>query len=630
MSRLKRFVWLAAMGCVLTAGAVRADEPVDQDVLDREYMYCVRQCMRFLVQHDGQYYSTGGYIPQWARTCRRAAGQPTLRTQKTKKIPLGIVTVRHYNRSVYGGRSISSKQTKKPLYSTLKWDLDETEKFARLKALGAPKPGQFGFITSALVRKIVDDDEMILEGIQVIDYEASKKQCEKENSIISSWASAKYRALSDEYSVRTRGVEYPSTASQTIPSDTELQNMHNEMLGWLYEGQQEVIKESAKWAGMRMRVIGVPTDTVREMHRWEADHQQLIIVRVQGNEVTAIVNQLATKSKVDQDQFAADLEKLGCSKKQFVEIFKAIKSKPVKGIFLPQRLAQLVTGSPIFEDREHLRHFKFPEKVATNNSASPAPDTASTSSTEQSAKPAEPDESAPLIINDILNRMPPDALPDSTREMDGLLAMRATRWWAENVVNKTLRAEAVFLRANYIRSSGSIDGRTVGRGYAQGTFVYGPLNPAPRKTIDLCLPVTVNGHDYRIVIYAQCNSETEKQLALLRSPKTGEPAGSHTLIGTVRRASFTSTGTIAIYLDDCQIGDQASAPRPEQKSNVENQSQRPERHRIDGEDESMLAERHRIEIENRDEQAERRRLEVESRIQELERRRIEVLHRTRR
>lgn len=553
MSRLSHTLTIAAIALSLCCGVTLAQTepaepaaPVDE-ATQRKIELVLRHARPFFVEFENQYYCNAYYSVRYGRDGMRSAGKPAEDRRKDMRIPVGVYY--DYANDRYGNRA--DLRHKKPVYESVRFEWDEDETFARTQALGGPEPGEFGFIKSARVAEIIDEDTFVLTDIAIVDEAAVTSAKNKLTGSSYSWASDKYRDLYTATRRRTADVRYPDQFDMELPSTRDLQTMYEEIVDWQFEGREKVFADERAWRGKRMVVHGLPTIVMKAGQAWSGARQQLVLVDRQGSTVTALTA-APFRKQLPAEDMPKVLEAFGVTGQQALEVFQLVNANRVIGHAPGRRLALWIAGRPLKEDLAILPASPRMVAMHVEQFGSETDADGPTDPSLTNSGPAGPAAAtAPALIT-TLESMPEDTLGSRDRRFDALLAHRANEWWTENMKGKPLSVTATLIEARPVVRN-DYGTQPPDGAVAYGRFYYtAPNADAPNRQRSVGR-MELRGQTFRVYIDAYIDKDLEKKLALMPTYRPGNDPQITQITGEVFDAKFNAPSQIMIYLKDCKF-----------------------------------------------------------------------------
>ncbi len=466
----------------------------------------------YLVEVDGRVYCNTYFNPVYRSKSKRAINRPRIDKSRTKTIKLGY----------WVKRTPSGGEHKTKYTHNITHELSEQELFARLKAIGGPEPGEFGFVQSAVVDRITEQGAVVFRDVKVVypdsvnkAYNAARNKLQ--TSYQGDWPDQRYNL----YSVikrRTSGKKKGSFRRDT-PDETVLRDLYQSMIDWEYEGRRVLAQEQRAWNGLSLKLHGVDAVDYHVGQTWQAKDTQLAIVEREGKTVTAVPTGLFGKG-LGRERMAELFEHVGLSPDSLDELVRDMNKSRIPGNAVERRFARLLVGNPLKEDRP------FADRLDRNLKEAPL------------ASPSTPS----LSPVDAIDRALASLVGEQERPFDALLAKRTGQWCREHLEGQSITAEAVLIGADTAPPGKAITPEyTPTREYARGDFRVGSI--------------THRGNKLSIEMIALFEGETGDVLLRLPVYNTKTKHVAHRLTGALADVQVEPDGTVTMVLVNCRVAE---------------------------------------------------------------------------
>lgn len=229
--------------------------------------------------------------------------------------------------------------------TTRKLTKPEEEAFAAVALIPKVEVGQYGYIHSGEIDKIIDDKTLELQDIWLVDAEAVRS--EKQNVRKELWG----EVLEDiEDAIRNRRDRRANRTSRRLAE--------NEAVDWAYAVREAAAERQRDPAFSRYTwvVQGFATGKLKEDARWPSANArepglQLIVVEVKDRTVTA-VPAAALRKGITELQFIDYLQSRDMNKADFVELVTQAKREH-RADYVAHVLAALTGNTPPNADNDN-------------------------------------------------------------------------------------------------------------------------------------------------------------------------------------------------------------------------------------------------------------------------------------
>ncbi|MBI1338152.1 MAG: hypothetical protein GC164_14505 [Phycisphaera sp.] len=242
--------------CLFTVGwsaRAYADDEVSQENALRLYNMHWRSIAAYFVEHDGAYTC----FPNYKRGTLNSSGQTQ---DEYKKSDTYVHTYPDAN-----GKDQSVTLTK-----------PQEEIDAATRALPSFNPGDYGYLQSAKVAKVLDDQTMILKDIKLIDASKAYKDYEDDMDLV------RLQAHTGRETVRRSRHDSRYRADE-VPPIAETRYANKEAVEWRFEQRLKLIKAQRKADETVIEVHGFSTKGLREGQNWPTATTGIQIAIVEGN-----------------------------------------------------------------------------------------------------------------------------------------------------------------------------------------------------------------------------------------------------------------------------------------------------------------------------------------------------------
>ncbi len=296
-----------------------AADKQEQARIDRLWGLEWRRILPFYVKHDGRYI----YVPNYDKRLPSSTGLTPEAYQKD--------TVLEQKYPDKNGKELTRKLVK-----------PATDTHAAVALLPDVAVGNYGYIHSGHITKILDDKTLELKSVWLLDDDAMQDQIQKlKDDARETMQKEIESALQDRDGVNWRegGIAWRKLTAE------------NEAIDWAFADRSKAAQRQSGrlFASYTWRVIGFKTDKLTSDARWPAGKAaeaglQLVIVDITGSTVTAVPVASIGKELTVLD--AMDLlEDRGLTRQQFVELVTEIK-REARADYLPQVLAKIEGMKP--------------------------------------------------------------------------------------------------------------------------------------------------------------------------------------------------------------------------------------------------------------------------------------------
>lgn len=323
-----------------------ADEKGGEDFSSYKWRIFATRISRFFYEVEGQYHCNTYHSTRWSRVAREAMGSGGVETRRKHKLPVGIF----HDTSSRQRRAISEPYT---------YRLSDAEVFARQQAIGAPEAGNFGFIRSARVKRVIDDDTLELTDIKLVE-EDMEEEYDKLINDAGAWGWDMYVDLRKEYSRLRREIRAEDRFEPRYPDSTELTNLREGMIEEMFEGRMRMLEFQERWEGTSLIVHGVDGRRYKRnaIETWEDSSTQLILTKRRGRTLEAITPSLARKAGIDRDELLKVVKKADYEPGRFCEMVEKLKERRDPDHSTWRRAALILAGRAVREDRPIAREYR--------------------------------------------------------------------------------------------------------------------------------------------------------------------------------------------------------------------------------------------------------------------------------
>lgn len=309
MKHLRTLVWGLAAGTLLLGQPAFAqddsagpslEEQREAARIDRLWNRMWREAAPFYIEHDGGFVCVPGYD----RRLPSSAG----------------ISFDDYREQSAWDQEYTDERGREQTRRLVK---PEEEAMAAVGSIPEVAVGQYGYIHSGNIERIVDDSTLILEDIWLLDAEAAEEEKKELKADVLAGIGEDI-----EGAIRNRGRNERRNRGDGI---LRRRAAENESIDWAFEERTAAARRQRGRAFSRYawEVVGYRTNRLAEDARWPSGRAaeeglQLIIVEVSGTNVTAVPASALGRG-LTEVQFLDCLAERGLTKAQFVEMVTEAK-----------------------------------------------------------------------------------------------------------------------------------------------------------------------------------------------------------------------------------------------------------------------------------------------------------------
>ncbi|MEM9414799.1 MAG: hypothetical protein AAGA29_04885 [Planctomycetota bacterium] len=199
---------------------------------------------------------------------------------------------------------------------------------AALWLLRDPQPGQYGYISTGAIERIIDRDEMILRSVLLLDGALVNADRRAENQTIHDRARELAEGRTRRQAPKQQGnrADRRQDAAQRQRSIRQLRQILTEALAFRFADRQSALERQREeeFRQLRWRIVGYNTERLVIEERWPQGEVasrglHLAIVAVEDGQVTAIPVALLERD-LTEVQFLEVIASRGYTKAQFVAL----------------------------------------------------------------------------------------------------------------------------------------------------------------------------------------------------------------------------------------------------------------------------------------------------------------------
>ncbi|MHB1156677.1 MAG: hypothetical protein ACYC26_07545 [Phycisphaerales bacterium] len=391
-----------------------------------------------------RYYANVNYDPRVTRDRQPMPVGNVRENARSFKVLVGYINI----------PQVSDPTIRKPVTFEIEHKLPTDEMFARRKAIGLPMIDEFGYVSQAVVKQIIDDQTVLLDKVVLLSQHDYAREYEDDK--------AKSYMQDPRYDlqgmIRQRvHVTRPSWFEQTLPTALELTTERTKLIDWEYEGRMSVIQTQNHWDTVQLKITGISTSAMTVGRVWDGRNTQLALVEREGNTVTAVPTVLLARP-MPRDQMIELLQSHGYDPQKTAEMVRLFNTHKVPGQSTERRIALLLAGRPLEKDPEILAN---PGAIADvsepgllpGGAPTPAPGTAPAPEADNNPPPPAPApapsahaKSIDQTLSIMLERFPAVAqrpVRDSAADAGG-------QWWRQQFAGKDMVFAGKFVGAGRI------------------------------------------------------------------------------------------------------------------------------------------------------------------------------------
>lgn len=268
--------------------------------IDRLWNRMWREAAPFYIEHDGGFVCVPGF---------------------DRRLPssLGVSFADYREQSVWDQEYTDERGREQ----TRRLVKPEEEAMAAVGSIPEVAVGQYGYIHSGNIQRIIDDSTLILEDIWLLDAAAAEEEKKELKAAVVTGI-----AEDVEGAIRDRGRDARRNRGDGI---IRRRAAENESIDWAFEERTDAARRQRGRAFSRFEweVVGYRTNRLAEDARWPAGRAaeeglQVIIVAVSGNSVTAVPIDALGRG-LTEIQFLDCLAERGLTKAEYVEMVTEAK-----------------------------------------------------------------------------------------------------------------------------------------------------------------------------------------------------------------------------------------------------------------------------------------------------------------
>ena len=291
--------------------AAKAPASAGSEEADRLWMQSWKEVARYYVTLDGRFYAFPDYSKNYPSTV--------------------MIGNRRVSEAMYAAApSLSSLtqsyQSETGANKTRTLHKPAAEVQAALFCLPQVAVGDYGWIQSGVVARVVGAEEVVLDQVRLIDSDQLDQERQKYGNLINQDTTAFYAKVSAQPHSLFEG-----QGGGRWQVQERYRTIQNEASAWWFAERFKQVQAQWDFARFKFHVVGMKTDKMKEGARWPADGKgfQLAIFRVSEHSAYAVAGSLLEKGLSEADM-AALLEKRGLSKSDFADCVKEAKKKDYK------------------------------------------------------------------------------------------------------------------------------------------------------------------------------------------------------------------------------------------------------------------------------------------------------------